>query len=275
MAAVSTTTGTYSSNLFIPQVVGDMVEQKFFNKVVLTPITRVDYSLQGRPGDTITLPKWTGIGEAEVVPEGNDIPIKQVSQTTTPVKVKKIGVAIQYTDEAQLAGYGSIADFAVEQISDALASTVDTMLFEELAKATKHTNTLTANMTPANILTYMAMFGEDMAGPKYLFIPSSQVESIYGAVNTSPAYGIASNLAETGNMPPIYGMTVIVTDRLKNNAYVVRPGALALYSKRETLIEDDRDIINESVVIKGSKIFAPYLYNESNVVKITLPSSGA
>lgn len=55
-------------------------------------------------------------------------------------------------------------------------------------------------------------------------------------------------------------------------AYIVKPGALAIYSKRDTLVEFDRDKISQMNYIIGSKMFAPYVYDLSKVIKVTLAS---
>ena len=56
-------------------------------------------------------------------------------------------------------------------------------------------------------------------------------------------------------------------------AYIVKPGALAIFSKRDTLVEFDRDKLAQTNYIIGSKIFAPYVYDQSKVIKVTLASS--
>lgn len=56
MATVSTTTGTYLSDLFNPQVIGDMINEKLTDNIVFAPLATIDYTLQGRAGDTVTLP---------------------------------------------------------------------------------------------------------------------------------------------------------------------------------------------------------------------------
>jgi len=55
-----------------------------------------------------------------------------------------------------------------------------------------------------------------------------------------------------------------------NLAYIVKPGGLAIFMKRDTLVEFDRDIISEMNFIKASKLFAPYVYDTSKVIKVTL-----
>ena len=53
-------------------------------------------------------------------------------------------------------------------------------------------------------------------------------------------------------------------------AFIIKPDALAIYMKRDTLVEVDRDIIAEVNYIKASKLFAPYLYDQSKLVMMNL-----
>ena len=59
MSTVSTTDGTYLSNLFNPQVVADLISTKLIDNVVFAPLAKVDYTLQGRAGNTVTLPYYS------------------------------------------------------------------------------------------------------------------------------------------------------------------------------------------------------------------------
>lgn len=56
-------------------------------------------------------------------------------------------------------------------------------------------------------------------------------------------------------------------------ALVIKPGALAIAMKRDTLVEFDRDIIAETNYIKASKLFAPYVYDTSKLIRIDLPTA--
>lgn len=53
-------------------------------------------------------------------------------------------------------------------------------------------------------------------------------------------------------------------------AYIVKPGALSIVMKRDTLVEIDRDILDETNVIKASKLFAPYVYDANKVIKLPI-----
>ena len=59
MAQVNTTYGTYLSDIFNPQVVADLLESKLTNNMVFAPLAMIDYTLQGRAGDTVTLPYYS------------------------------------------------------------------------------------------------------------------------------------------------------------------------------------------------------------------------
>lgn len=56
-------------------------------------------------------------------------------------------------------------------------------------------------------------------------------------------------------------------------ALILKPGALAIAMKRDTLVEFDRDIIAETNYIKASKLYAPYVYDTSKVIRIATPAT--
>ena len=53
------------------------------------------------------------------------------------------------------------------------------------------------------------------------------------------------------------------------NAFIIKPNALAIYMKRDTLVEFDRDKLAQINYIIGSKLFAPYVYDKSKLIKLT------
>lgn len=268
MATVSTSTGTYLSNLFNPQVIGQMIDEKLFPNIVFAPLATIDYTLQGRAGDTVTLPYYNSIGAASVVPEGTDIPIKQLTEQTKEVKIKKIGLGVQLTDEALLSGYGDPMNESIGQISASIASTVDDMLLAELDSNTAHVYTPTSGFTPDDIPKALALFGEEIDGNKAIIVSPSAYADLLNVKSWVPASDIAANLVIQGAVGMAYGVQILVSERVKNNFHIVKPGAIAIYTKRDTMVEIDRDIVNQSNYVMGSKLFAPYLYKPSAAIKI-------
>lgn len=276
MATVDTTNGTYLSNLFNPQVVADIIDTKLTNNMVFAPLAKIDYTLQGRAGDTVSLPKYAYIGAASSVSEGHDIPISQLTQTTTPVKIVKYGKAAQLTDEAVLSGYGDPLGEVANQIALSIDDAIDNALLAALAGNTASAqNYATSNSTtplePEDIPLALAKFGEDNEGQKVLLVTPNFYAKLIGK-NWIPASEIAADVRVRGAVGMAYGCQVVVSNRLitSGNLYIVKPNALAVFVKRGTFVETDRDILNESTVVKGSIMCAPYLLNPAGMIKLSV-----
>lgn len=273
MATVDTTTGTYLANLFSPQVIGDMIDVKLFNAIKLAPLARVYNNLQGRPGNVVTLPYYNSIGTATVVAEGADIPITQLVEQTKPVTIHKVGKGVQLTDEAVLSGYGDPIGEAVTQITMAIADAVDNELLAALAGNTVnvHAAATSGSVTADDIADALTKFGEDLDGPKVLLINPAGYAAFRKADDWLPASEIAAETLIRGTVGMIHGCQVVVTNRIAATApyEIVKPGALAIYTKRDTLVETDRDIVNKSTVITADRHFATYLLDPSKAIKIT------
>lgn len=276
MAQVNTTTGTYLSSLFNPQVVADIIDTKLTDNMVFAPLARIDYTLQGRAGNTVTMPYYSYIGMASTVSEGYDIGVRKLTQTTTAVTIVKYGVAAQLTDEAVLSGYGDPLGEAASQIGTSLDDAMDNALLAALAGNTaSEYNYVGAStgLVPADIPLALAKFGEDMEGEKALIVTPDFYAKLVGE-NWVPASEIAANIRIRGAVGMAYGCQVIISNRLKaaGNLYIVKPGALAVFMKRGVMLETDRDILNQSTVIAGSILAAPYLLNPAGMIKLSVGS---
>lgn len=268
MATVSTETGTYLSNLFNPQVVADLINTKLTDKIVLAPLATIDNTLTGRAGDTVTLPFYAYSGMASEVEEGHDIPIDKLTQSTKSVKIEKIGKGKQLTDEAVLSGYGDPLGTAVEHITTAIADKLDNKLLAAAARVTTNIYQPEAALAPSDIPMALSLFGEDNDGTKVLIVDPNFYAKLL-KIDWIPASEIAADVRVRGVVGMAYGCQVVVSNRVKNgNFYIMKPGALAVFMKRDTLVEMDRDIVNQSTVVVGSKLFAPYVLNENYIVKI-------
>lgn len=273
MATVPTSTGTYLSNLFNPQVVADLIDTKLTDKMVFGPLAKIDYTLQGRAGNTVTLPSYAYIGAATQVAEGNDIPITQLTQSTTPVTIVKYGKAVQITDEAVLSGYGDPLDEAATQIALSIDDAMDNALLAALAANTAAAQNYTAagtSLAPSDIPLALAKYGEENEGEKALIVPPDFYAQLVGD-NWVPASEIAADIRIRGAVGMAYGCQVIISNRLtaSKNLYIVKPNTLAVFIKRGAMIETDRDILNQSTVLAGSILCAPYLLNPSGMIKLT------
>lgn len=272
MAKVDESSGTYLKNLFNPQVVGAMLNQKLTNAIKLAPLATIDSTLVGRPGDTVTLPYYGYIGSAATVAEGEDITIKQLTQQTKSVKIKKIGTGVQITDEAVLSGYGDPIGEAAYQMALSIADAVDINLMDAL-NHNENVYEIDHALTPDDIADALVLMGEDIDGEKVILIDAAGYATLRKAKEWIPGTEIGANIIIRGTVGMIHGCQVVVTNRIKEdggktNYHIVKPGVLAIYMKRDTMVETDRDIINKSTVMTADKHFAPYLADASKAIRI-------
>ncbi len=107
---------TKLSNLLNPQVVAEYIDAKLVDKIKLSPLAVVGTTLQGRPGNTLTVPVWEYIGTAQDLAEGvADVPVVLNSDSET-VQVKKVAKSVSITDEAILSGHGHPVSEIADQV---------------------------------------------------------------------------------------------------------------------------------------------------------------
>lgn len=263
--------GTKLANLFNPQVVGDLINKKLVDAIRFSPLARIDTTLVGRPGSTITLPSFAYIGDATAVAEGADIPISQLTESTVTATIAKIAKGVQLSDEAVLSGYGDPLGEAVSQIQTAIASKVDNDVLTVLGGiAAGMTHTCAALATPDDVADALVKFGEDIDGDKVFLCSPETYAGIRKTDAWIPNTEIGAALIIRGAVGMIHGCQVVISNKLTTpkTAYIVKPGALAIYMKRDVLVETDRDIINKSTVMTADKHFVVYLYDVSRAIKL-------
>lgn len=258
---------TKLSHIINPQVLADMIEGKLVNAMKFTPLCKVDNTLVGQPGDTVTLPQFAYIGDAADIAELGPYVNAELTASTQKVTVKKIGKAVSISDEAILSGYGDPVGEIGKQLTVAIASKVDGDVLAALDNATLIHPVVT--VTPNEINNALVKLGEDFEGDKYLFVGAATYAALRDSADWLPASEVAANLVIAGTVGMIYGCIVVITNKITatNVAYIVKPGAVALFMKRGVSIETFREK-NDATTFHANKHFAPYLYDSSKVVKL-------
>lgn len=272
---------TVLQNLVNPQVMGDLIEKKLHDLIRFLPLADVDPTLAGKPGDTLYLPSYEYIGDASVLGEASTLTPVSLNAGMVSVSVHKLAQGVELTDEAILSGYGDPFGQSAMQIATAIANGVDNEMLTVLggigATMTYKTAAATTAIAPADVNNALELFGEDIDVGEKLIIVSPRLYTAIRNTNGTwlPASEIAANRIIRGAVGEVYGCQVIVSNKLKaangydENAYIVKPGALRLILKRDTLVETDRNILKFTTVITGSKHEACYLYDASKAIKLT------
>lgn len=210
---------TVLSNLINPQVMGDMISATLPKKIKFSPIAKIDNTLQGQPGNTITVPKYAYIGDAEDVAEGVAIGTTVLTASTTTATIKKAGKAVEITDEAVLSGYGDPLGEATNQLAMSIASKVDNDCYDALLGATlKHDGT-------AGIISYNGVVDgvdkftdeNDEAIDKIIFVHPNQVTQLRKDSNFLDInkYPVTNGVIMTGLIGMVAGCKVVKSKKCK------------------------------------------------------------
>ena len=262
---------TKLTNLFNPQVVGDLIATELPKKIKMAPFAVVDNTLQGVAGNTITIPKFAYIGEAEVVAEGVAAGTVVLTATTAQATVKKAVKAVEITDEAALSGYGDPVGEAVRQITMALADKVDSDCMEAAAGATNKVDKSTAVISYNAIVEALDAFEEEDDEAKVLFIHPKQLTALRKDANFIDKNKFGADVMMTGAIGMIAGAQVVVSRKVPVDASVyknviMKAGALALYMKRGVNAETDRNVLASTTVLKADEHYVAAIKDESKIV---------
>lgn len=282
---------TKLSNLINPEVMAGMISATLPKKIKFSTIARVDTTLQGRAGNTITVPKYAYIGDAVDVAEGEAMDTTVLTATTTEATVKKAGKAVEITDEALLSGYGDPAGQAAMQLGMAIASKIDEDAYNALLGASLVYDGSAKAISYEGIVEANAKFGDesDEAMDKVMYIHPDQEVTIRKDPNFIDRNKFGGEVMATGVIGKIAGIQIRKSKRVKfaENIYynpivilsTADPNedpaadgganedyALTIYLKRDAALESDRDILKKTNVLSADEHYAVVLSNESKVV---------
>lgn len=280
---------TKIADLINPQVMADMISAKIESKIVVAPFAKIDTTLQGVPGNTVTVPQYAYIGDATDIAEGVAAETVKLTASTTTVTVKKAMKAVELTDEAVLSGYGNPVGETNTQLAKSIASKVDSDAMTALQGAQLVYNGSAAAIKYSGIVDAIDLFEEEVNSEKVIFVHPKQVTQLrkdsdfisadkYKAgVILSGEIGMIANcrvvpskkvpvvkVGETGSQVDCYACPIV---KLNNDAETEDDAAaLTIYLKRDTNVETDRVSLSRKTDISVDKHYAVALSNTSKVV---------
>lgn len=260
---------TKLSNLINPEVMADSIGANLPSAIKFNMIAEVDETLVARSGDSISIPRFAYIGDADDLTEGVAMGTVALSADTQKVTVKEAGKAVELTDKAVNSGYGDPVGEAENQLQLSIASKVDNDIVAALETSTLVYDPATlTKISYEVVVNALALFGEDDDEQKFLFIHSTQRPSIQLDPNFLAA---RPETVKTGVIGTFAGCEVIVSNRVPKRAadysnYIVKKGAVAVYLKKETSVESDRDVLARTTVIAATKDYVAALKDESKSV---------
>ncbi len=214
---------TKLTNLINPQVMADMIEAKLDKRLAIIPFAKIDNTLQGQAGSTITVPKWGYIGSAEDIAEGGSITPSTMSSSSVTATIKQVGKAVELTDVAVLSGYGDPVGNAVSQIAKSIEEKIDNDCFDEALTGTLTFDGTAAAISYNQVVEAISEFDEEINSPKVLFVHPKQVKTLRKDANfiSADKYGLGTNVVMSGEIGMICNARVISSKKCPLIKYTV------------------------------------------------------
>ena len=284
---------TKIEDLIVPEVMADMISAKVEAKVIISKIAKVDTTLQGQPGNEVTVPQYKYIGDAEDVAEGVAMGTAKLETGSTKFTIKKAGKGVSITDEAILSGYGDPVGEANKQLALAIANKIDNDVVEvinkEYALGTAEDGVQLIYDGSAKVISYAGVvdaedyFDEETSSDKILYVHPKQMTQLRKDADFISADKYDGNVMTSGEVGKIGTCRVVRSKKVKLNsegtAYlnpIVKltndaeteedAPAVTIYLKRDTQVERERKADAGLTNIFTNKHYGVALTNTTKVV---------
>lgn len=280
MADLTNVTTLVNGDVFDPEVVSDMINAKVSKKAVMSGYIKVDSTLNGVPGSTITVPRWGYIGEAVDLAEGQTIDTTKMAFTTAQYGIKKIGKGVMLTDEAQLSGYGNPMGTATNQIALSISEKLDNDRVAVLYESQNVVDQSSSTIKYSAIVDGVDAFGEEEESRKVILIHSKQKTQLRKDADFLSADKFQAGVMVSGAIGRVAGCDVVVSNKVKiEDGVYYNPiikldndaeteddlPAVTYFLKRGNLVEHKREEgVGDKIVCTAFGM--PALTNESKVV---------
>ena len=207
-------TYTKLSDLIDPEVMGDVVSARIPKKLRVAPFAKVDDTLAGVPGDTITVPAYAYIGDAADVGEGEAVTIEKMTASARKATAKKAMKGIGLTDEAVLSGYGNPVGEANTQLALSIAAKIDNDCMEVLQSASLSYDGSGSAITYSAVVDALDLFEEEQSTDKVIFVHPRQVTQLRKSSDFLSADQYQAGVMLTGEVGMIAGCRVVPSKKV-------------------------------------------------------------
>ena len=278
---------TKLAQLIDPEVMAPMISAKLTEAIVATPFAKIDTTLVGRPGSTITVPKYEYIGDAEDLAEGVTADKTQLTTTSAEYTVKKAVKQVELTDEAVLSGYGNPVGETNSQLAKAIASKVDNDVMDELKGAQLGYNGAETGISYDEVVNAIDVLNEEENVEKVMFIHPKQVSQLRKDDDFISNDKYNNNVIMKGEIGMIANTRIVPSKKAVNDekTYFLNPivelkpqsqtgdetAAVTIFLKRNVNLETQRELGNYTTLIGADEHYVAALTDSSKVVVAKFP----
>lgn len=268
---------TKRSDLVIPELLVEAIQGEFAGKILLygTNAAVVSNTLPGnkRGGDTVSVPYFGTLGEAELLNEGEALTPEGLTETKEQATVQRGGKAFETTEWARMAANADPYEEAARQFGVIMRRLFDQQLIAAATASLPSAFINDVTGTPGQLLNYdvvadtTGLWGDQQENIELIAVHSKVYRDLLKLKDTTGRNLL--QLPTEGNEPArIYGIPVVVSDRCKviagsPNKYeslIIKRDALALWMAESPRVKTGEDILADSDIVAVHMYFACYRY---------------
>lgn len=271
---MATNNPTLAANLVDPEVLANILSYTLNQQLRFTALAQVDDTLVGQPGDTQSFPFFRYAGDAQDLQEGVAIDIDNITADVAKVTIKEAGKGIGVTDTAVKTGFGDPFGEAAKQAGLSMAKKID----DDLLGAIKGVTQLVAPASAATVeglQKALDLFADEDDTNIVLVCSPNAASALRLDAGSTFTRGseLGAQMIVSGTYGELLGVQIVRTSKLKaGEAYLVKidpiQPALKLVKGKDITIETMRHAEERQTNIIASAMYAPYVFDESKIVKI-------
>lgn len=276
-------TRTKLANVINPEVMADMISAELPKALQVSKLYKVDRTLTGKAGNTITVPQWAYIGAASDLAEGVEGTVTQMTASADKeYTVKKAVKNVELTDEALLSGYGDPKGEAVRQLKLSISDKIDNDGVALLTGIKKTDTGAQYVEADGAALTYdMVCEGldkfsdEEQGGDKVLLVDAQGIKDLRKDTRFVDKYSDAGHaIMESGVVGRIAGCEVVISNKLNpasgtvHKAYILKPQAITAFIKRDVNVESARNILTKTTTISADEHYVCAIEDMSKIAVV-------
>ena len=281
---------TINTNVIVPDVYAQLVRDKIAGKVKVAQFLVNLGDLHGKVGETLSMPKWSYIGDAKDWAINTPMEVTQMKQTETKATIKAIQApAVKVADYDNEVELGNALEEASNQQAIGVARKYDTDAIAcALTSPLKYQLATKNTVTQDEMIAMLGLYGDDRDSADFdaicissLFAPSFYKMDMFTSrerTMTKDGNGIAVN----GVIGEFLGIPVVLSDRLYDSTntegfiLVMKKNAISIIPKESPFAETSRDASLRQTTIYLSQFYAMALTDDTAIVvaKKVLPNQG-
>jgi len=269
---------TKRSDLVIPELLVEAIQGEFANNIMVlygsnAVVTSQTLPGDKRGGDTVSVPYFGTLGEAELLNEGEALTPEGLTESKETATVKRGGKAFETTEWARMAANADPYAEAARQFGVIMRRLWDSELVASATASLPSTYINDVSGTGSGLITFDAVadttggWGDQQENIEMIAVHSKVYRDLQKLKDTT-GRNLLQLPTQKGDPAMIYGIPVMVSDRCKvisgspntYESYIFKRAALALWMQEAPVVLTGQDILAHSSVVAIHTYFATYRY---------------